>query len=110
MPFFRISQAHFFNDNNKSNQPLDFDPKEDYYKILEIREKASEAEIKNGFFRLAQFYHPDRNQGHQHNLTKFQNITNAYQVLKDPQKRQRYDEIRAGPTAEQKERPKSKST
>ena len=79
LPFFRISQAHYFNTNNKrSKEPLDFDPKEDYYKILEIREKASEAEIKNGFFRLAQFYHPDRNQGHQHNLTKFQNITNAY--------------------------------
>ena len=77
------------------SSPLDFDPKEDYYKILEVREKASQAEIKNAFFRLAQFYHPDKGGG-KHTLEKFQNITNAYQVLNNESKRKRYDAIRKG--------------
>jgi len=76
--------------------PTDFDPKTNYYEILEIREGAKKDEIKNGYFRLAQFYHPDRQGGDKHMLSKFQEITNAYQILNDDAKRKRYDALRAG--------------
>lgn len=56
--------------------PPDFDTKKDYYKELEINEKASQQEVKNAFYRLAQFYHPDRNNGMY--LEKFKEITAAY--------------------------------
>ncbi len=56
--------------------PPDFDPKHDYYKDLEVKPTASQAEIKNAFYRLAQFYHPDRNNGQYQD--KFKNITAAY--------------------------------
>ena len=64
-PLFIPYYRHF------SKTPLDFDPKKNYYKVLEARENASKEEIKNCYFRLAQFYHPDRNGGDQHNLSKF---------------------------------------
>lgn len=84
--------------------PPDFDPKKDYYKILEVNEKAKQAEIKNAFYRLAQFYHPDRNNGKSFKLKlnvgmysdKFKEITGAYQVLNDEKKRKRYDALRKG--------------
>ena len=77
------------------SSPLDFDPKVNYYKILEVRESASQPEIKNAFFRLAQFYHPDKGGG-AHTLQKFQDIMNAYQILNDESKRKRYDALRKG--------------
>jgi DnaJ-class molecular chaperone len=74
--------------------PPDFDPKKDYYKMLEVNEKASQTEIKNAFYRLAQFYHPDRNNGLY--TEKFKDITAAYQVLNDEKRRKRYDALRKG--------------
>lgn len=74
--------------------PPDFDTNKDYYKVLEVKETASQAEIKNSFYRLAQFYHPDRNNGQY--LDRFKDINAAYQVLSDENKRKRYDALRKG--------------
>jgi DnaJ family protein C protein 3 len=49
----------------------DFDPKTDYYKLLEVREGASQPEIRNAYLRLAQYYHPDRAGGDTSVLDKF---------------------------------------
>jgi hypothetical protein len=74
--------------------PPDFDPKKDYYKVLEVKDSASGQEVKHAFYRLAQFYHPDRNGGVYQD--KFKEITAAYQVLSDEKKRKRYDALRKG--------------
>jgi len=65
----------------------------DYYKILGIDRDASEAEIKSAFRKLALQYHPDRNQGNTKAEEKFKEINEAHEVLSDPQKRARYDQL-----------------
>ncbi len=62
----------------------------DYYKILGVEKNASVDEIKKAFKKLAMQYHPDRPGG---NEAKFKEINEAYQVLSDQQKRQRYDQF-----------------
>ena len=60
----------------------------DYYKILEVEEKASQDEIKKSYRKLAALYHPDKNpQGEE----KFKEVAEAYEVLSNPEKRQKYD-------------------
>lgn len=63
----------------------------DYYEILEVSKNASGEEIKHAFRRLAMQYHPDRNPGNKEAETKFKEINEAYEVLKDEQKRAAYD-------------------
>lgn len=63
----------------------------DYYEILEINKNASSEEIKKSFRKLAMQYHPDRNPGDKEAETKFKEINEAYEVLKDEQKRAAYD-------------------
>lgn len=64
----------------------------DYYEILGISKNASEQEIKSAFRKLARKYHPDVNKDS--NATdKFKDINEAYEVLSDPQKRQRFDNL-----------------
>ncbi len=67
----------------------------DYYAILGVSPDASEEEIKRAFRRLALKYHPDRNPGDKTAEEKFKEINEAYQVLSDPEKRARYDQLRA---------------
>ncbi len=67
----------------------------DYYAILGVSPDASEDEIKRAFRKLALKYHPDRNPGDKKAEEKFKEINEAYQVLSDPEKRARYDQLRA---------------
>jgi DnaJ-class molecular chaperone len=64
---------------------------EDYYKILGVKRNASDAEIQKAYRALARKYHPDVNPDDKKAKQKFQNIQKAYDVLKDPQKREMYD-------------------
>ena len=64
--------------------------KRDYYEVLGVSKNASADEIKKAFRRLAVKYHPDKEGGSEE---KFKEINEAYEVLKDSQKRQRYDQF-----------------
>ncbi|PLS80576.1 molecular chaperone DnaJ [Candidatus Saccharibacteria bacterium] len=64
--------------------------KRDYYEVLGVSKTASADEIKKAFRRLAVQYHPDKQGGDE---AKFKEINEAYEVLKDQQKRQRYDQF-----------------
>jgi curved DNA-binding protein len=65
----------------------------DYYKILGVDRKASKEEIKRVYRKLALKFHPDRNPGNAQAEEKFKEINEANQVLSDPAKRARYDEL-----------------
>lgn len=65
----------------------------DYYKILGVERSSKEADIKKAFKKLALKYHPDRNPGDKTAEEKFKEINEAYQVLSDPEKRARYDQL-----------------
>lgn len=65
--------------------------KKDYYQLLGVRRNASEEEIKKAYRKLALQYHPDRNPNNKEAEEKFKEITEAYEVLRDPETRARYD-------------------
>lgn len=65
--------------------------KQDYYETLEVAKGATVEEIKKSYRRLAMKYHPDRNQGNAEAEAKFKEINEAYEILKDDQKRAAYD-------------------
>lgn len=67
--------------------------KRDYYEVLGVAKNASEAEIKKAYRKLAIKYHPDRNPGDKEAEEKFKEAAEAYDVLHDAQKRQRYDQF-----------------
>ena len=65
--------------------------KRDYYEVLGLNRTAQPDEIKDAYRRLAKQHHPDRNPGDEDCAAKFREVSEAYEVLRDPDKRQRYD-------------------
>src|SRR5262249_11365628 len=65
--------------------------KRDYYEVLEVTREADDETIKKAYRRLAMKYHPDRNAGDHEAEIRFKEAAEAYDVLRDPHKRQRYD-------------------
>jgi DnaJ-class molecular chaperone len=65
----------------------------DYYQILGLTKSATEADIKKAYRKLALQYHPDKNKGDKVAEEKFKEVTKAYEVLSDSQKRQTYDQF-----------------
>jgi molecular chaperone DnaJ len=63
----------------------------DFYQTLGVARNAGDAEIKTAYRKLAMTYHPDRNNGSKDAEEKFKEITEAYDVLRDPDKRAMYD-------------------
>ncbi len=76
---------------------MQFDPQIDYYATLGVSDEATPGEIKKAYRRLAKKYHPDTTGGDKAKEAKFKEISSAYDVLGDPEKRGQYDAFRAGP-------------
>lgn len=67
--------------------------KRDYYEVLGVAKGVSEAELKKAYRKLAMKYHPDRNKGDADAEKKFKEAAEAYEILRDPQKRAQYDQF-----------------
>ena len=65
--------------------------KRDYYEVLELSRDCSSSEIKAAYRRLARLYHPDVNNGNPESEEKFKELSEAYAVLSNPDKRRQYD-------------------
>lgn len=70
------------------NMPMNY---KDYYAILGVKRDAAEKEIRSAYRRLARKYHPDVNPGNKEAEEKFKDISEAYEVLSDKEKRAKYD-------------------
>ena len=67
--------------------------KRDYYEVLGVARNADEANLKRAYRKLALQYHPDRNPDNQEAEARFREANEAYEILKDPQKRAAYDQL-----------------
>lgn len=65
--------------------------KKDYYEVLGLSKSASESEIKKSYRKLAMEYHPDKNQGDKSAEEKFKEVSEAYEILSNSDKKRKYD-------------------
>lgn len=61
------------------------------YARLGLLRSATQADIKNAYFNLSKLYHPDKNDGCRNSAHKFREITEAYEILRNPTTRRKYD-------------------
>src|SRR5436190_4483298 len=66
----------------------------DYYQVLGVPKNASQADIKKAYRKLAQQHHPDANPGNAEAEAKFKEVSSAYDVVGDAEKRKQYDQVR----------------
>ena len=78
---------------SRRNTPYEIMAKRDYYEVLGVGKGTSADEIKRTYRRMAMKYHPDKNPGNKQAEAKFKEWAEAYEVLSDPEKRQRYDQF-----------------
>jgi curved DNA-binding protein len=67
----------------------------DYYQTLGVSKNAGQNDIKKAYRKLAVKYHPDKNQGNKESEERFKEVSEAYEVLRDPEKRKKYDKLGA---------------
>ena len=67
--------------------------KRDYYEVLGVSRDASTIDLKKAYRKIAMKFHPDRNPGDKNAEDKFKEASEAFEVLGDPSKRQRYDQF-----------------
>jgi len=66
----------------------------DFYQVLGVPDSATQDEVKKAYRRLAKRYHPDANQNDPKSADRFKEISEAYQVIGDAEKRKQYDDMR----------------
>lgn len=94
-------------EKSKLDQILAWLDRSDYYQILNVPKDAKSLQMKEAYFKLSKQYHPDKfytltDADSVEKITQvFKRVNEAYMVLKNPQKRKRYDEVAFGPEREQ---------